>query len=84
MHSQPYATSEIKSMANLDSLGYPSITDESRTDALERLRVLRLNRRTPIKVTKPKATSVKTKTAKAKLALSESDKLELLKLLTGV
>jgi hypothetical protein len=71
-------------MANLDSLGYPSITDESRTDALERLRVLRLNRRTPIKITKPKTSSVKTKTAKAKLALSESDKLELLKLLTGV
>jgi hypothetical protein len=73
-------------MANLDSLGYASITDESRTEALERLRVLRLNRRTPLKIAKPKSTaaaSTKTKNAKAKLSLSESDKLELLKLILG-
>ena len=70
-------------MANLDSLGYASITDESRSDALERLKILRFNRRTIIKPTKSKPTSVKTKGAKAKMNLSEEDRLELLKLLTG-
>lgn len=69
-------------MANLDSLNYSSITSESKHDALERLRILRINRRTPIKVTKPKATTAKTKGVKAS-ALSEEDRLELLKLLTG-
>lgn len=70
-------------MANLDSLNYPSITNESRSDALERISILRSNRRNPIKVIKAKSTSTKSKGAKAKIVLSEQDKLELLKLLSG-
>jgi hypothetical protein len=68
-------------MANLDSLNYQSITNQSKHEALERIGLLRLARRTPIKTTR----MITKKTAKPKevkaLALSEQDRLELIKLL---
>lgn len=38
-------------MSDLSSLGYTSISDKSRDEALEELRQIRLRRRTPIKQT---------------------------------
>jgi len=67
-------------MANLEDLGIPSITDMTIDEGIEHLRLIRLNRRTPIKsqVTKPK------KENKPKLdmdKLNEEGKNELLKTL---
>ena len=39
-------------MADLKSLGYTSIADKSRDEALEELRQIRLSRRAPVKTTK--------------------------------
>lgn len=66
-------------MANLDDLGITSITDQSTDDALERIRQIRLARRTntykpkPVSKSKPKPVSVN--------ALSDADREELLKIL---
>jgi len=65
-------------MANLDDLGYKSITEMTNDEALETLRQIRLARRAPVKTTK-------TTTTKKKLDVKvDSDQAaELLKLLTG-
>lgn len=70
-------------MANLDSLGYQSITNETFDNALERLRLIRFNRRTPVKVSKPKPETAKSKNAKSSSKMSAEDAAELLKLITG-
>lgn len=45
-------------MATIEDLDFTSIVDESTNEAIERLRQIRLSRRTPVKkVTKKKATS---------------------------
>lgn len=70
-------------MANLDSLGYASITNEPKEEALKRISQMRLSRRTPTKVSKPR-TSSKTKIVQTKPSkLTANDAAELLRLLTG-
>lgn len=66
-------------MANLDDLGFTSITDMSTDEALETLRQIRLSRRIPVKTTQP----TKSKDAKASPKISEDQAAELLRLLTG-
>lgn len=68
-------------MANLDDLNYPSLTDKSTDENLETLRLIRLNRRTPVKVSKPQTES--TKKAKATPKMSAEQAAKLLELLTG-
>lgn len=51
-------------MADLKSLGYTSIADKSRDEALEELRQIRLSRRVPVKTTKPKKVTEKKKVQK--------------------
>lgn len=66
-------------MANLDDLSYPSISEMFHDEAIELLRQIRLNRRTPVKRTT-------TTTAKKKSATPSVDPdqaAELLKLLIG-
>jgi hypothetical protein len=46
-------------MADLESLGYKSISEMSTDEAIEHLRQIRLSRRVPAKTTKPKKESVK-------------------------
>jgi hypothetical protein len=70
-------------MANLDSLNYQSITSSTLDEALELLRVIRLNRRTPVKFTKPKTETAKSKNVKSYSKMSSEDAAELLKLITG-
>ena len=64
-------------MANLDSLGYNSISDMSTDEAIELLRQIRLSRRTPKKKFKQKTTS-KTVAKKAAKHLDKSSINELL------
>jgi hypothetical protein len=76
-------------MANLDDLGFQSITSMNVDDALELIRIARLNRRTPVKPPKAPTTGKKAITAKSKTAkldvnkLTEAERNELLKLLMG-
>lgn len=65
-------------MANLDDLGFTSITEMNNDEALELLRQIRLSRRTSTK-------TVSVKKAKEKTApkLDINQATELLKLLTG-
>lgn len=58
-------------MANLKSLGYISIADKSREEALEELRQIRLSRRVPVKTTK---TRTVTKKQEKKLTKDQIDK----------
>jgi hypothetical protein len=70
-------------MANLDNLGIPSISDMTIDEGIEHLRLIRLNRRAP---TKPPITKTKKVDTKPKLdmsKLSEEEKNDLLKILTG-
>ena len=46
-------------MATIEDLDYKSIIDESKDEAIERLRQIRLSRRTPVKKTKSKKTTSK-------------------------
>jgi len=46
-------------MANLDDLGFKSVTEMSNDEALELLRQIRLSRRTPVKRTKVTTRSTK-------------------------
>lgn len=48
-------------MADIDSLGYFSVTDKSRDENLEDLRRIRLSRRTPTKRAKARAAKRKQK-----------------------
>ena len=68
-------------MANLDDLGYESILDMSQDEALERLRQIRLARRTPTKP--PKAVTVKKQQAKSISNVTSDQAAELLRLLGG-
>jgi len=64
-------------MADLESLGFPSITEMATDEALELLRQIRLSRRTPVK---------STKTTTKKMAIPkvcDDQAAELLKLLQG-
>ena len=67
-------------MADLDDLGYPSITDQSTDEALETIRQIRLSRRTP--TAKPKK-ATKAKKKKEVPKMSANDAEEILKLLGG-
>jgi len=58
-------------MADLKSLGYISIADKSREEALEELRQIRLSRRVPVKTTKTKTV---TKKQEKKLTKDQIDK----------
>jgi hypothetical protein len=69
-------------VANLDDLGIKSISDMTVDEGLEHLRLIRLSRRTPVrsqvtKVTQPKKPKVDIG------SMSQKDKEELLKILTG-
>lgn len=67
-------------MADLDDLGYKSITEMSLDEALELERQIRLSRRTPTKPPK----KITTKKAKAKdLNITADQAAELLKLIGG-
>lgn len=48
-------------MADLDDLGFTSITEMGTDEAIELLRQIRLNRRTPIKQSKPRNTNTSKK-----------------------
>ena len=66
-------------MADLDDLGYTSLTDMDTDESIELLRQIRLSRRIPVKKVK------KTSTRKPKAAPKPSadQAAELLKILTG-
>lgn len=67
-------------MADLDDLGFTSITDMGRDEAIELLRNIRLGRRTPVKSTKFSAS----KKSQAKTPSVNADQAaEILKILTG-
>jgi hypothetical protein len=66
-------------MADLDDLGYTSITDMSEEEAIDLLRQIRLNRRTPKKEIKSKKKEEKEVTSK----ITSKDANELLKILGG-
>lgn len=67
-------------MANLDSLGYKSISDMTTDEALELIRQIRLSRRIPVKKVKK---TTKRKKAKAAPQVNANQAAELLKILTG-
>ena len=69
-------------MATIEDLKIPSLTDMSPDEAIEHLRQLRLQRRTPIK---RKSSSTKKKAAQSKAAskITKEQAKELLKLLGG-
>lgn len=66
-------------MANLDDLGYTSLTDMSTDESIELLRQIRLSRRIPVK----KATKTSKKKSKAAPKPSADQATELLRILTG-
>lgn len=68
-------------MANLDNLGYKSITDMTTDEAIEHLRQIRLSRRVPKKATKAKKTALTPKLSASQLQANQA--AELLKILTG-
>lgn len=70
-------------MADLESLGYPSIIDMSNDEAIDALRQIRLSRRVPEKPRKA-AKETKTQTTKRVVAAVDANMAsELLKLLGG-
>lgn len=64
-------------MADLNDLGYKSITDMTTDEAIEHLRQIRLSRRVPVKKTRAK------KTVKKKVEPTADQAAALLKILTG-
>jgi hypothetical protein len=65
-------------MSTIEDLDFTSIVDESTDEAIERLRQIRLSRRTPVKkVSTPKTTSKQMKKQVTK-NLNAKDALELL------
>jgi hypothetical protein len=71
-------------MADLDSLGYPSIIDMSNDEAIDTLRQIRLSRRVPDKKPKAAKETKKQTTSRVVAAVDSSMAAELLKLLGGV
>ncbi len=69
-------------MADLNDLGYPSISDMSNDEAIDLLRQIRLSRRTPEKKTTTR-TSTKTTRAKATAAVDAELAAKILELLGG-
>ena len=74
-------TLEENEMADLEDLGYKPISEMSTDEAIEMLRQIRLNRRTPAKKTKS-SSSTKTK-KKSAPSVNADQAAELLKMLTG-
>jgi hypothetical protein len=72
-------------MSNLDDLGIKSITSMTVDEGLEHIRLLRLARRTGAKAAKaaPKPASNKKPKSPDIGSMSDADREELLKLLTG-
>lgn len=70
-------------MADLDSLGYPSIIEMQIDEAIDLLRQVRLSRRVPDKPKKAAKETTKTTRAKATAAINADTAAELLKLLGG-
>lgn len=68
-------------MANLDDLGYKSISEMSPDEAIEHIRQLRLSRRVPVKSTKATKSNKKANKATAPAKLSSTQAADLLKLL---
>ena len=71
-------------MADLDSLGYPSIIDMSNDEAIDTLRQIRLSRRVPDKPRKAPSETKKQTTKRVMTAVDSNMAAELLKLLGGV
>ena len=69
-------------MATISDLPIKPLSEMSKDEAIEYLRVLRLSRRTPTKV-KSKATKNKISQSKASSKITKSDAASLLKLLGG-
>ena len=65
-------------MADLEDLGFLSITDQSNDEALETLRQIRLSRRIPVKKTRTPS-----KKKKTKQAVSADQAAEILKIIGG-
>lgn len=65
-------------MANLDDLGYTSITEMQTDEAIDLLRQIRLSRRTPVRKTK-----VTSKKSKAAPKINSNQAAQLLEILTG-
>ena len=70
-------------MADLDSLGYTSISDMSADEGIELLRQIRLSRRIPVKKNVDNAIAKKAK-AQAITNVSSDLAAELLKILGGI
>lgn len=70
-------------MADLDSLGYPSIIDMSNDEAIDTLRQIRLSRRVPEKKAKAVKETTKKTTQRVVAAVDSNMAAELLKLLGG-
>ena len=68
-------------MATIEDLDFTSIVDESTDEAIERLRQIRLSRRTPVKKVSTKKTTSKQVEKQATKKLNSKDALELLNLL---
>jgi|GEM_PF-1090694 len=70
-------------MADLESLGYPSIIDMSNDEAIDTLRQIRLSRRVPNKPKKAAKETKKQTTTRVVAAVDSNMAAELLKLLTN-
>ena len=68
-------------MADLEDLGYKSVSEMNTDEAIEHLRQVRLSRRVPVKSKKATKSSKKTKKAAAPAKLTKSQASDLLKLL---
>ena len=70
-------------MADLDSLGYPSIIDMSNDEAIDTLRQIRLSRRVPDKPRKAAKETTKQTTKRVAAKVDPTMAAEILKLLGG-
>jgi hypothetical protein len=70
-------------MADLDSLGYPSIIDMSNDEAIDTLRQIRLSRRVPEKKAKAAKESKQQTVKRVSANVDPNMAAELLKLLTN-
>lgn len=68
-------------MADIDDLGYKSVSEMSTDEAIEMLRQIRLNRRTPAKTKKASQTTTNTK--KQAPSVDANQAAEILKILGG-
>jgi len=70
-------------MANLEDLGYISISDMSTDEAIELLKRVRFERKIAKKTTKSKAATTKKRIAKVASAVDQKLAAEILKILGG-